>query len=344
MWYKRDVVEAPQAAISNGKFIWGTYNNTIKQPNLLDANSPYGLFSFPFFKRLRLKEWQAFQTGLKDWFIFGALYNAKLSAIVVFSVFHKPSKQIYHFQKMISQGSLAIAKGLENSKSMYSSKLMSLIVENKLNQGQIIISAFAKQKDKPQIELNLQAKHIGEPIVVVQPFAKNKGMYSHKNIMPCNGFLKIENQVIEFNQTNAFTIFDDHKGYYPYKMKYDWVTGGGFSQKGELTGFNFTKNQVVQPDLFNENCLWHGEKMHPLPPVVFKRNDEFWSIKDEYGQVDLRFYPQISKEIKFNYLIVGSDYLAPYGYFKGKIKTEVVTIDCENIGMYGMGEKKRNKM
>jgi hypothetical protein len=60
-------------------------------------------------------------------------------------------------------------------------------------------------------------------------------------------------------------IIDDHKGYYPCVMKYDWITALGYAGNGRLVGFNLTDNQVQDHEKYNENCLWLDGKMYPRP-------------------------------------------------------------------------------
>ena len=67
---------------------------------------------------------------------------------------------------------------------------------------------------------------------------------------------------------------DDHKGFYPYVMQYDWVTGMGYSQEGKLQGFNLTDNQVRDHERFNENCLWLDGKNVSTP--TYKNSTTGW--------------------------------------------------------------------
>ena len=137
-------------------------------------------------------------------------------------------------------------------------------------------------------------------------------------------------------------IMDDHKGYYPYEMKYDWVTSAGFDRANRFVGFNLTHNQVKDHERYNENCLWIKGEMIPLPPVKVQRPQGVmgtWIIKDEYGVVDLTFTPEFDGRIEMDFKVFETKYYAPYGSFKGYIRADV----SEKIvfdGFFGMGEKK----
>jgi hypothetical protein len=42
-------------------------------------------------------------------------------------------------------------------------------------------------------------------------------------------------------------IIDDHKGYYPCVMKYDWITALGYAGNGRLVGFNLNRQSGAGP-------------------------------------------------------------------------------------------------
>lgn len=218
---------------------------------------------------------------------------------------------------------LKVGSGLLESSTQYVSKDISLQFDNDLKNNKIFITGFAQSKNLPQIEIGLTCLHNTEPIVISQPFGKNRGLYSHKALMKVKGNLKIENQIIPFDSEESFCIMDDHKGFYPYQVNYDWATTAGYDLQNKLCGFNLTHNQVIDPEKFNENCLWHNGKMYTLPPVNFKRTANTWVINDDYGWVNLKFFPKIENNIKMNFLVAKTDYEGPYGYFEGFINIPI---------------------
>jgi hypothetical protein len=159
--------------------------------------------------------------------------------------------------------------------------------------------------------------------------------------MPMEGILHIDRKSVAFEKGKSHMIVDDHKGYYPYVMKYDWITGAGYNEQGQLVGFNLTDNQVKTPEKYNENCLWVDGKIHLLPPIKVSRPagvEKEWLISDRYDRVKLFFIPAANTRVDINLLFIRSDYHGPYGYFKGFIKDDdgnKVILD----GLFGMGEK-----
>ncbi|MDX2002149.1 MAG: DUF2804 domain-containing protein [Chitinophagales bacterium] len=343
--YQRAFHTQVNSATSNGRFNFGIYNQPLKEVNLLDAKAPLG-FSLPRpLQYMRLKEWQAFQLGNEDYFLMVAIYNAKTMALAQFIIHDiKRGKKIKYEQK-VPFTKIKVAQSLYGTFSEFRSKAFYLRANNKLEEGKIEIEVETKRfQGMPDIRGRFTGYHTQaavQPQVVVMPFAENRGMYSHKCLMHMEGNLHIDRQSISFERDESHMLMDDHKGYYPYVMQYDWVTGAGFDTIHRLIGFNLTDNQVTNQEVYNENCLWVDDKISLLPPVKVTRPqgvEKDWFIKDQYGRVDLVFSPVINTRVDVNLLVIKSDYHGPYGFFKGYIINDSdskINVD----GIFGMGEQ-----
>lgn len=183
---------------------------------------------------------------------------------------------------------------------------------------------------------------MASPNVVCLPLGLNRAMYSTKILMPMEGEFSIGGKSHRFEGPESMGIFDDHKGYYPYQMQYDWATGFGADAKGRRVGFNLADNAVVRdPARNNENCVWINNKVWPLPPVKMTRPQGpggDWIIQDMEGMVDLVFTPELTNDIRINLGIVESEYNGPLGTFKGFVRGgNGEKIQAELL--YGAGEK-----
>ena len=345
--YNRKISENIDSIVDkNGKFNFGTYNKAIPNINMFSAHNPLGYKAPKWFNNMRLKEWEAFQMGNEEFFVFGAIYTAKISAIIVLEIYNKISKEIISIYKFASPSKINIGDGMLNSITSYETKDFNIKIHNNLENNEIYIRAnLAETKRNPKINLDITAYHINEPIVTCMPLGENRAIYSHKSLMPMEGSLFIDNYKAQFKKENSNLIVDDHKGYYPYKLKYDWVTAWGKDISGNTIGFNLTDNQVIDKENYNENCVWINDKMFPLPPIKVERNygkKEIWHIKDKYNTIDLHFYPERKSKLKINALIICCDYEAPMGRFEGYIKVEDRKIELKKF--FGMGEKKYYRM
>lgn len=342
--YHREINEPINCLVNTeGLFNFGTYNTAIPKINMLDAKNPLGFCNCNWFKSFRLKEWEAFQLGDDEVFIFGVVYNAKIAAFILLIIYDKTNDQTYKYQKIVNPSKAIVASGMLDTYTNCSTSGYGLFFHNNLEEDEIDIFAKFTSSDKlPEAVIDITAYHITQPIVVCHPLGENRAMYSHKNFMPVEGYMFLKDREIAFDSDKAYMMIDDHKGYYPWNLKYDWVMGWGYDNKGQLFGFNLTHNQVIDPEKYNENCIWLDGTMNVLPPINVYMGKKVWIIKDEYGMVDLRFYPVTEASIKFNLLLICSDYEAPIGRFEGFFDLDG---RCIQIGeCFGMGEKTRYRI
>lgn len=320
--------------VKQGVPLWGRFIGNNFDPNILDSRNIWSIKTPRFLKKFRLKEWQAFQLWIPGHFVFGAVYNAKISGIVILSVYEIDTGKLLHLSKKVLPWKIRVSKNLFDSVSAVESK--SARVEFLNHQGSFEISSNTNA-----VELRLRGKRKTNSLNVVLPLGKNRSMYSHKALIPVRGILNMGESLVSFDTNNAQLIIDHHKGFYPYNLSYDWATAAWrFNHK--LLGFNLTRNQAENPEVYNENCLWVNDEIFKLPDVQFTFSDEFWHIKSNCGSVDVQFFPKVNNSIKFNLWIVAVNYNAPYGTFTGKIKVENQTYTINNA--FGVAEKKRYRM
>jgi hypothetical protein len=337
----REILDPPNSVVNDQrKFNWGCYHGAIKKVNMLDAN--WGVRPL---RNFLLREWQAFQIHNDDGsFVMCALYNTKKFSIVQFIVFDTKTHQKWRYERKVLPHTLQIPNGLFNTDGHYRSKDFNLHVAHDIENNLLTLNAEIKSqgKDLPALKASFKACHDTAqypPMVVVMPFSKNKGMYSHKCLMPVEGTLELDEERRVFNSSNSSLIIDDHKGYYPFRTRYDWVTAVGFDTQQRRIGFNFTDNQVKDQEKYNENCLWLDGSTHPLNPVKIERPNgckDIWQVKDIEGAINLTFRPVVHNSVKLNFGLVASEYEGPYGLFNGTIQIPGETVKIEDL--FGMGE------
>ena len=332
-----------EALVDKGQFNFGTYPGAIRNLNFLDAKSPYDIPLPSVLLGTRLKEWQALQLGNEDYFIMVVLYNAKTLALIQCKVFDKRNQQKYIYEKILPPWDVSVPATLFNCHASYESTDFNVKMHNDIESGRIEVSVnIQNQKDLPNLHARWEGFHDAKvsPIVASLPFAKNRGMYSHKCLMPMQGKMNYDKEQVIFNRADSFMIIDHHKGFYPFEMKYDWVTGVRWVD-GHLVGFNLTDNQALDPEKYNENCFWYDGDVFLLPAIKITRPNGImadWFIKDKFGMVDLVFHPKVDGIVDIDLFLLKSDYRGPYGYFEGTLKSEDNT--AVNVAdFFGMGEK-----
>ncbi len=333
----------PNALVQGGNVKFGTFDGPIASVNLIDA-AIGGRVKWPrAMRRMRLKEWQAVQVGNKRWFMIVALFNAQSVGLVQVKLYDRVAKKKYLYERKVAPWKLTIPDNLVRSRAEYESNDCTVRFINRLADNRLSFEIDIKAtKDTPSIRGSVLAFANGvTPQVVSLPFDGNRGMYSHKSPLPVEGEMSIDGENVPLTRGEAYLLVDDHKGYYPYVMEWDWVTGAQW-RDGKLFAFNLTRNQCNNPTLNNENCVWIDGEPHLLPAVKFERNGEgvgaTWRVRDELGRVDATFTIELDGRVDLNALIVESRYRGPFGYFSGYVQTgggDRVSLD----GMFGMGEK-----
>ncbi len=352
----------PPQLVEDGHTHLGRFDGPLARANLLDAR--YHGLPRPL-RWLRLKEWQAFQIATRRLFVNVALFDAKVMALRQVKIYDRQTGTKYLAEQKLLPGTLDIADQLLDSVNQHRDGRGRLAFSNRMARGRAEI----------EVELEATAKHPairgalvvrideGASQVVSLPFrgthadagrsthadagrathAGGPSMYSHKGMFPVEGELTIGSETHRLTPTDALALLDDHKGYYPYVMQWEWVTSATFDARGRALGVNLTQNQCHDPAVNNENCAWIGDRIGRLPAVTFERqrarqSGERWLIRDAEGRVDVVFEPTVPGDVRVNALVVESRYRGPFGSLTGRVEPEglePIVID----GWFGMGEQ-----
>lgn len=336
---------APDAIVDKGAFVLGRFGTPFRRVNMLDVSRPFHYPVPRMIKNLRLKEWQAYEFGDKRWFFFASLYNAKICSLVLFIAYDRERKKRYLIRRLLPGSLFRFSESLSGSDVYYrgARTLLESSCEYDAGSMQLTVirgSRSPERRFSGRFRFSCEPK-VAAPNVVCLPLGLNRAMYSTKILMPMEGEFSIGGESHRFEGPTSMGIIDDHKGFYPYNLRHDWVTGFGADAKGRRVGFNLTDNQVRDQVRYNENCLWINSKVWPLPPVKMTRPQGSagdWIIQDTEGMVDLIFMPELANDLRFSLGVIESDYSGPLGSFKGFISNgEGEKIQAELL--YGAGEK-----
>jgi uncharacterized protein DUF2804 len=330
----------PSQLVDDGRQHLGRFSGAPGRANLLDASFLH--LPRPL-RRMRLKEWQAVQLAGPGVFLNVALFDAKLMSLLQVKIYDRErGRKIVHEWKLPPRA-FAIADTLHDSTNRYATKRGSVAFANQFARGRIGIAIdLAATRELPAVHGHVELEcDRGASHVASLPFGGDTGMYSHKGMFPASGVLSVGDRTFRFGPGDSLALLDDHKGYYPYVMRWDWVTSA-VHVGGVAHGFNLTRNQCRDPEVYNENCVWIGDRIGLLPAVQFARENagtpaERWRIRDVAGRVDLAFTPTVPGDVRVNAIIVHSEYRGPFGTFAGRLEPEglpPVVVD----GWFGMGE------
>ena len=336
-----DPTAPPHRLVRDGGFAFGTYDAPVPELDLLAR------WSGPAraWHASRLKEWQAFQLTDGEWFVLGAVYDAKLLGLVQLVAVHQASGRVERWEHRVPSTRLSVASGLDASTSVGRSAGLEVTFANDVGSGRLAVTA----SQSPRLGVSAMSFDVAGScapgsvghLVICHPFPDGTPLYSDKCMMPAEGSLTIAGERLAFAAGETVLVLDDHKGHYPSPMRYDWVTAAGRDGAGRVVGFNLTDNQVRDPDTYNENALWVGADVHRLGAVRFDRPRGVhgpWRVTDRLGMVDVTFEPSVPNEQHVGPRSVLADYYGPFGWCSGRIDTGAASLDVD--GMFGMGEQK----
>lgn len=340
---KRIPVPTPEAIVEGGKAHFGTFAEPFRKLNLLDCDKPCGRLMPDCMKKSRLTEWEAVELNLKEGILVSAIYNTGPMGFSIFVWYDKRKKKIFSWRNVVPVKKAKVASQLIDDDCYLKTDNSEYRITNDLLRGKAYAKGFTEGKNG-RFALDVALTRISPPSVVSIPFGENKPLYSEKDFLKAEGYVEVNGEKFVTDEYSV-GIIDDHKGYYPYRAHYDWLTTMGYLN-GEAFAFNLTRNQSTDQDAYNENLIWVEGKSYPLPPVRFfreKRSSPVWEIRDDYGAVNIRFEIDATFFMLMHFLVVDVYYALPFGKIYGTLKDpdgKIYVVD----GMFGIGEDKTTRM
>ena len=340
---KREAVSTPDNIIDElGNCHFGTFDKEFKNMDFLKVNRPSSLPNI--FNKAKLTLWEATEINFDKCVLLTAVCDMALFGTALTVFYDKRTKKCTYWQEMLFPASKAeISKNLINGAETVShGKNVKLRYVNNFEKGEAIVNGYATSKKNGAIDYRVKLTRVSKPSIVSIPFAANRPLYSQKDLFGVEGYLDFNGERF-YADEKTVAIIDDHRGYYPRKAHYDWVTTMGkkvINGKEQYFGFNLTRNQSVNQDDYNENLIWFEGESTLLTPVVFRHEtDKLWHIEDAHGMVNVTFDIGDEFLMKLTTGIINIDYHITFGELKGYV-CDPQGNKYELDGMAGIGEDK----
>jgi len=368
---KRRAVPTPKSLVDEkGKVVFGTFDKEFESMDLVKARKP--TMAPNCFNRLKLTLWEATEVHLKNGVLLAVVCDMGIFGKGMNVFYDKRTKKVYCWDTNIKSKETVIAPNLldgsvaeantpfgfvkyvntfNEGKCELSGKHEGKCLVTKTCSDKTIVQTIKDNYEEAAIEYSFKLERLSKPCVASMPFpySSNRTLYSQKDFFKATGRLVINGEEM-ISDDESTAIVDDHRGYYPRRAHYDWVTTMGkcnVNGKKEWLAFNLTRNQSIDQAKYNENLLWLEGKTSLLPPVEFTktiaskdfRDYSEWNIKDEYDMVNLKFKVYNLNPMIMHACVVNIDYYVAYGELEGYIRDE----DGNKFildGMMGMGEDK----
>ena len=325
----------------NGKCYFGTFQSEFPQMNFLNVHKQAKLLP-DFMNKFRYTCWEAVEITLKDVIVLTAVCNMGLFGTSLTIVYDRATKKKIACQEMMLPFQAVMAPTIMNGDTCKSKSIINRVkIKNNFENGKAYVSGRVIDP-KCKLKYNFELTRVSKPSVVMIPFGKNKPLYSQKDLFHSKGYIVVNGKKYKTDKDST-AIIDDHRGYYPYKMHYDWVTTMGKNKvngKEQFFGFNLTRNQSINQDDYNENLIWFEGSTSRITPVYFHYDEpNLCHVYDDHGMVDLYYEIGDTHLMEMHLGIIDENYAITFGELRGTIKDEngnAYTLD----GMVGIGEDK----
>jgi len=344
--YTREIQEPRPTPVENGKPLQGTWTRAFEDVNLESVHKPY---SFPIpggVKSFRIKEWESFIIQDERFYLQARLSNLKYYRTAFVIAYDRETKDLVEFKKIIPGSGWRLPRGLYNASVDSRSGGFFFRIHSWLDARSIKLELdITKTRSRPAFTAHATFDFTAgkiTPMAVSLLFSERRNMYAYKAMTAVEGDVVSGGRHKRFHAAKTSGLFFDFKGYYPYRMRSSWCSAMAFDEKNRRFGFSMGENQAREPYKNNENALWIGGKLTPLPPVKITRSGvgpkSEWIIQDMEGMVDLVFTPQEFGRNAENFIFSALDNEYGIGHFNGL----VVSAEGEKLPVrnaWGTGEK-----
>jgi hypothetical protein len=190
--------------------------------------------------------------------------------------------------------------------------------------------------DRLDAEVLVRRPEGHESMNVVIPWSERRFQLTSKQLaLPAEGRIRVNGETLAVGD-GAYACLDYGRGVWPYRTTWSWAAASGVCD-GRRIGLN-VGGQWTRGTGMTENCVLLDGRAHKVgDEVSFERSraqpDRPWRIRDAAGrQVDLAFFPEHTRHVRVELLLLGSELHHAIGSFDGT----VVDDDGERIAVHGL--------
>jgi hypothetical protein len=325
----RSLADTPAALVENGIAHFGAFKTPVRAINLLDLD-PLGLRGLTprFWRNARLKEWQHFAIVTRTHFLGLAVVNAKMMGVSWCYAFSRETGEMVSHERKLPFRAPAVSRELWDARFAFDAPGYTVAVQNSLSHQRHVVTFDVSGKRNPPLRGRLEIREDPTEVQAIEtclPLGGPRVFYTHKVPCPVGGEFAIGGRTFALDPATDFAILDVHKAFYPVQTWWKWATFAGRDAKGKLLGVNLTHNVNPDDDAYNENAIWHGNRISLLSAARFTTPDDImtpWKIATTDGRADLTFQPQGVRQELIDYKVIRSWYQAPLGTFSGTLKDD----------------------
>jgi hypothetical protein len=160
------------------------------------------------------------------------------------------------------------------------------------------------------------------PLTVIAPVPENKVHVTQK-VAGMLAFGELKTHGRKWKLDGGVAGLDYSHGYPPRHTRWHWAMAVGRLDDGQPVGLNLVEGFIDSDEDVNENALWVGDALFPLPRARFTLNPDdpldAWRVETVGGEVRLKFRPMhVHREMR-DYKWIKSRLVQPAGFFEGTL-------------------------
>jgi len=337
-----DLEQPAESAVRGGQVWFGRFERPFLNLNLLDAEC--GIPRLLGWRSFRLKEWVHIAVVHQEWYFSLALVDLGLLVTSWLHVFDRQTGAAFEHERKLPLRSFCAPANLWNHVGRIQSRGYRVSVHHHLERQVHGFKIEVNQKGPlPGVSGSLvlhEDPARTQPLVALLPLGPNRPMFTHKSACPVSGELAIGGEKVWLAPDRDVALLDYHKAFYPHHTFWRWATFGSIDSNGEILGVNLTHNVIEDDARYNENCIWHGNRVSPVGPARFSIPEDRrkpWRIRTLDGRVELELVPQGLRRERVSFGLLGSSYDQPYGLYWGTL-TDSEGVRHEVDRVFGLAE------
>ena len=297
-------------------------------------------------KKYRLKTWDYFLIGNKDYAISLTLAHNGYMAVCGIQVFDFLKKEKYDYSKFIFKNKDRIKMPNKSFEGFVSYQDTELKLNFDYTNNQVDIKGSAKEFNAlDDLKVDIKLESINKDFMSIAiPFKKTKKCFyfneKFNHLLAKGCFTRGEES---FTLDNMYGVLDWGRGVWPYDNTWYWSSASGKTIDNILIGFNFGYG-FGDTSKASENIFYYDEKGYKFDDILFDIPKDFlsvWKIYNESKSINLVFEPLFDNKTKINYIILGQDAHQVFGIFKGSVLLEDKLVEVNDL--FGFAEKVRNR-
>jgi hypothetical protein len=316
--------EPPEKAVISGQAQFGRFGRPFRDLNLLDAEC--GIPQFLGLRRFRLKEWVHIALVHPEWYLSLAMVDLGFLVTSWLHLFDRRTGRAFEHERKLPPGRFHAPANVWDHSGRFEARGYRVAVHDHVDrQVHRFDIEVQERRGLPGVAGSLMMHEDPsqtQPLVALLPLGTNRPMFTHKSACPVTGVLDIGGERVEFTPDRCVGLLDYHKAYYPRRTFWRWATFASINATGSILGVNLTHNVIRDDTRFNENCIWHGNRVSLVGPARFdipRDPRQPWTIRTEDGNVNLELVPEGLRRERVNLGLVRSAYDQPYGLYSGTL-------------------------